>query len=190
MPSHYTITAAWFDTCYPDYVTDWSGIVAGVAREGQTRDELIEAVVDEVYSTDEFPAGDYVYEILKAAIGACVPAEQRKLWPVDGMGNEITDEDADVPEEQPSAWFRVRLEVSPLRIALGQADSAGFVLATCTDRGAALNDQTIDGEQWEAPRDLLEAYALLTDRPTLDAELRAEGYDVDATHYAAPAGLK
>jgi hypothetical protein len=55
-----------------------------------------------------------------------------------------------------------------------------------TDRESADEDQSIDGSTWEIPGDLEVAYTILTDRPTLVAELTAEGYDLDLSGYEPP----
>lgn len=49
------------------------------------------------------------------------------------------------------------------------------------------SDQTIDGSSWECASDMPGfAYTILTARPGLADELRAEGYDVDESEYTAP----
>jgi hypothetical protein len=191
------IEVRWFDTCFPDYVTDFSGIVVGIQRNGQTRDELIEQVADEVYSLDEFPLGDTAYDQLKqAVVDAIAMGPEDRLWPVDTRtGTEIKDPESDayqdaIEAEQPSAWFRVILTSRPMRIALDNQGSDyeqdGMVLVTCEDKAVAEDDRYIDGSTWECPRDMDSAYTSLVDRPTLVAELEAEGYEVDTSCYSAP----
>lgn len=46
------------------------------------------------------------------------------------------------------------------------------------------NDQCIDGSSWETASDMPGfAYTILTDRPSLVEELRAEGYSLDLSEY-------
>lgn len=188
MPKQHTISATWFDTCYPDYVTDMSGIVVGIGRYGQTRAELVEQAVDEAYEDDDMPCGEHVHALLTEAIEVVVPDEgpNWRFWPVDDTGNEIRDPDAEIPDEQPSAWFRISIESEDLEISLRTTDNDdGSVMVDCADGGAAAYDQYIDGCTWESLENG-SAYTILTDRPTLVAELTAEGYDVDCSEYSEP----
>lgn len=200
MTKQYTVSAEWFDTCYVDYLTDHTGIVVGVERAGQTRDDLIEQVTDEVYEQEDFPLGDYAYHLLREAVAGCVPEHVKvsnrhpmlgpfRFWPIDENGKEIISDDSEiyVPEEQPSAWFRITLTEEPLKIKLStNDDDNGSVLVICDDKEAAKDDQSIDGSSWECPSDMDEAYTVLQDRQTLLADLEKEGYDVDSSEYSAP----
>jgi hypothetical protein len=192
MPQIHEISACWFDTCYSDYVTDWSGIVVGVQKRGQTREEMIQEIADECYSDEDFPLGDHAFALLKSAIASVIPESCARFLPVDGSGNDLDpdDENTEIPDEQPSVWVRVRVTSRPMRIALdnqgGDHHENGSVLVTCDDKDAAADDGYIDGSSWETPRDMCEAYTILTDRPSLVEDLEREGYDVDASCYAAP----
>jgi hypothetical protein len=213
MTKTYTIEATQFDICYSDYVTDWTGIVVGVERGGQTLEDLIEQATDEAYGHDDMPCGDSVYEKLEAAITDAIGTrlEGWRFWPVDDSGNEIRDEGLcvpcegngyingaecavcsgtggpGIPEEQPSMWFRVVVTSEPMVIRLSNSDDDdGAVLVMCDDPGACDDDQTIDGSSWETPSDMSEGYTMLQDRPSLVAELEAQGYEVDDSGYSAP----
>lgn len=201
MPKSITIEARFFDTCFSDYIVDWSGIVVGVPLAGQNRDEIAESAADEAYDLaqeefDDFPLGGHTYERIRDAIRDTIKADAR-FWPVDADGNEIdtdandaSDDPIDVPEEQPCAWFRVLIKISPMVVRLdNQGDDHheyGHVLVECDDRDAAISDACIDGSTWETPRDMNVAYASLMDRPTLVQELEAEGYEVDTSCYSPP----
>ena len=70
-------------------------------------------------------------------------------------------------------------------VKLENCDEPGQVLATVCGPGArawALDDQTIDGSSWEVAGPGF-AYAILSDRPGLEASLESEGYDLDAGEY-------
>lgn len=189
MTLKHTIEATWFDTCYPDYVSDFSGIVVGVMRGGQTRQELIDEVADEAYSAEDFPLGDHAFDLLKRAIAEAIgeqPATWR-FWPVDDTATEITDPDAEIPDEQPSAWFRVRVSSEPITVHLdnqgGDSHTYGNVVVTCGE-GRKSDLDHIDGSTWDwAGSDW---YTILTDRPSLVAELQAEGWEVDCSCYCEP----
>jgi hypothetical protein len=192
-PLSHTVSATWFDTCFVDYLTDHTGILVGIQRNGQTREELIDEVTDAAYEDDDFePLGDHVYALLREAVAAEVPETVKgapfRFWCVDVNGRESQSEDEDLPEEQPSAWFRIEITSVPLRVKLTNhsGDDDGSVLVTCDDKGGAEDDQTIDGLSWESPSDMQEAYTILQDRPTLVADLKVEGYNVDASEYSAP----
>jgi hypothetical protein len=197
-PLSHTITATWFDTCFVDYLTDHRGILIGIQRNGQTREELIDEVTDAAYEDDDFePLGDHVYALLREAVAAEVPKTVNdapgrgpfRFWPLDANGRECSDEERDEPaDEQPSAWFRVSIESTPLRVKLTNngGEDDGSVLVTCDDKGGAEDDQYIDGSTWESPSDMQEAYTILQDRPMLYDELVAAGYDVDTSEYSPP----
>ncbi len=70
-----------------------------------------------------------------------------------------------------------------LKIKISNCDDEG-VLVTTEDKEGAEDDQSIDGCRWECPDDLHEAYAILSDRPSLLGDLEADGYDVDSSEYA------
>lgn len=194
------VSVTWFDSCFIDYLTESSNgddldgkegtytWIVGVERGGQTAEDLIKEVADAVYSEDGFPLGDSIMESLKEQVKVAVgtqPSEWR-LWPMDADGCEITDEEVEVPEEQPSAWFRVVVEWHPLKISLRSTDDDdGQVIVDCEDGEGAADDQYIDGSTWEDLEDGT-AYTILSDRPTLVAELEKEGYDVDQTDYSPP----
>lgn len=192
MPHSLKISASLFDHCFSDFVADWTGIVIGVEGYGQTTDQMIEdvcAAVARETDDDRFPYGDYAYELLREALRDEL-AEDARFWPVDAAGHEVDTDanpDTELPEEQPSYWFRIKVERDPLAIRLSQsADDDGSVIVYCEDKRAAADDQSIDGSHWECPGDMNEAYAAITDRPTLVEELTAAGYDVDDSDYAAP----
>lgn len=192
MSKSHSVTAHYVDTCYPDFIRDHRGILVGIERAGQTRDELIEALAEAAYEHEDWPddaIGEHAYSLLKSAISDALNTDPSvwPFWPVDKTGNDITDPDAEVPDEQPSIWFRFEVESAPLKIKLtNHEDDDGQVLVTCEDVGAAADDGYIDGSTWETPRDMNEAYTFLTNRPTIVAELTAEGYDVDASEYSPP----
>jgi hypothetical protein len=62
----------------------------------------------------------------------------------------------------------------------------GFVLVTCEDRDAAIEDQSIEGSHWEASRGMPGAYAVISDRPDLVERLEKAGYNVDSSEYSPP----
>lgn len=191
MPKIHEIAAHPFDHCFSDYVTDWSHVVVGVEGRGQTVDQMIEDICDEVSaSTDDaqFPYGDHAYAQLRASLRESLRANAR-FWPADENGNEI-DTDAnpetDLPEEQPSYWFRITVASRALPIRLDNLDREdGTVLVLCDYPEAAREDRSIDGTHWEVSDGTL-AYAITFDRPGLVAELQAEGYDVDTSEYSEP----
>lgn len=191
MPKQHTVSVTWFDTCYLDYLLDHRGIIVGIERSGQTRDELVEQVVDEIYSHDDFDAcGDHVHRLLREAVVTAIPSEDPnwRLWPVDGHGDEIQDLDSEeIPEEQPSAWFRCELTSEPLLISLHNNidEDDGSVMVDCADGGAAGDDGYIDGSTWEFLEDG-SVYTILSDRKTLVEELIVEGYEVNCSEYSPP----
>lgn len=74
-----------------------------------------------------------------------------------------------------------------MKIKLDNQDHTdGMVLVTCADKDAARDDQSIDGNNWECPRDMDIAYAIISDRPGLVAELEKQGYDVNTDEYSEP----
>lgn len=196
------VSVSWFDSCFVDYLTESSSgddldgkegtytWVVGVERGGQTVEELIGQVIDAVSDEEGFPYGDSIHELLEEQVKKAVEEQTLgrdwHLWPMDSNGKEITDEEVDVPEEQPSAWFRVVMEWHPLKISLRNTDDDdGQVMVDCADGEGAANDQYIDGSTWEDLEDGT-AYTLISDRPTLVAELEKEGYDVDQSEYSPP----
>lgn len=84
------------------------------------------------------------------------------------------DED---PAEGPEEGLHIKLE----------AREDGNVNVWCNDVEGARNDQSIQGSRWEFDGDL--AYAIITNTPDLDDELRAEGYVVDISEWHTPATL-
>lgn len=196
MTTKTTATAHVVDVCFPDYLTDHTGILVGVSRAGQTRRELIDQLVDEVCEHPDVGYGDLMDERIGAAIEAAIDAwigpaiiptsaDTWRFWPVDARGREVTDPEVETPDDQPVLWVRVELEVEPLSIGLDNMDRRdGMVLVLCDDIEDARADQSIAGSHWEVADDL--AYALVTDRPDLYESLRAEGYSVDVAEYMAP----
>jgi hypothetical protein len=74
-----------------------------------------------------------------------------------------------------------------MKITLSQNDDDdGFVTVYCDDQEAADEDGSIDGCNWETPSDMDVAYASIMDRPTLVADLEAQGYEVDDSEYWEP----
>ena len=65
-------------------------------------------------------------------------------------------------------------------------DDPMMVLVSTTDRHAALEDQTIEGAMWEAPSDMHEAYAIISNTADLPGRLRTEGYIVDDSEWFFP----
>ncbi len=188
--SKHTVTAEYVDICYPDYLTDHRGILVGVGRAGQTRDDLIAQLADEVLDHDAAPDGLVIDDVRDAIAdafdGPKTHAAGWRFLPVDGNGNEIRDEDAEIPEEQPSLWVRVKVEPEPMQIKLHASDSDdGFVLVTCDGGDAAREDQSIDGARWECDGADFASTSLLN-RPSLVDDLKAEGYDVDDSEYSPP----
>ena len=71
-----------------------------------------------------------------------------------------------------------------MKIKLDNVDRNDWlVLITTTEPKAALEDQSIQGTRWEAPRDTGIAYAVVCDHPGLVKELTAEGYELDLDGY-------
>lgn len=60
------------------------------------------------------------------------------------------------------------------------------VTIICHDQDAALDDQSIMGSRWEAPRDMDIAYAIVLNQPKLDEILEQDGYDVDSSEWCPP----
>lgn len=73
-----------------------------------------------------------------------------------------------------------------MKIKLDICEDDGMVLVWCADKQEALDDQTIEGTRWEAPSDLLGAYAIVSNRQNLAEDLRKEGYDVDDGEWSPP----
>ena len=74
--------------------------------------------------------------------------------------------------------------MNKMKIKLDNLDKDdGTVTVYCDDKPAAVHDQSIDGAMWEAPADLDVAYACISDRPGLVADLKEEGYEVDTSAY-------
>jgi hypothetical protein len=69
-------------------------------------------------------------------------------------------------------------------------DDPFMVTVYTTDRQAAIDDQSIEGSNWEAPPDLREAYAIIDNSADLPDRLRTGGYIVDDSEWFwPPAGL-
>jgi len=72
-------------------------------------------------------------------------------------------------------------------IRLVPTDDDPFMVTVYTsDRQAALEDQSIEGSMWEAPFDLDEAYAIISNTKDLPTRLRREGYIVDDSEWFWP----
>ena len=76
---------------------------------------------------------------------------------------------------------------APFRIKLDNLDDReGCVMVTADSKILAIHDQTISGCRWEAPDDMVDAYAMPLDHPGLLEELQKEGYIVDDSEYCPP----
>ena len=63
-----------------------------------------------------------------------------------------------------------------------RSEQEDFVTIHTYDAAAAEDDQSIGGSSWELDGDDF-AYAIISDKPGLVAELEADGYEVDETDY-------
>lgn len=88
---------------------------------------------------------------------------------------------------QPSGGKRSHATKKRMHITLSQSDSDdGYVTVYCDDKKACRDDQSIEGSNWETPRDMDGGYAIIQDRPSLVADLTRKGYDVDDSEYSPP----
>jgi hypothetical protein len=95
-------------------------------------------------------------------------------------------EEAKSPELITELWWHLVSE-APFRIKLDNLDDReGCVMVTADSRILAVHDQSIAGCHWEAPGDLLEAYAMPLDHPDLLDELKKEGYEINDDEYSPP----
>lgn len=97
-------------------------------------------------------------------------------------GEEEAEEEEE--EETPAIKLKIKLtNVEELVDGLPEMEP-GMVTCWCDNKELALLDQTIQGTRWEGPADMLGAYAVIMDKPSLVEELEAEGYDVDDSEYS------
>ena len=69
-----------------------------------------------------------------------------------------------------------------MKIQLCNSDD-GMITVYCYDQQDAIDDQSINGANWEAPGDMNCAYASFPNEPGLVEKLESEGYDVDDSEY-------
>lgn len=77
-------------------------------------------------------------------------------------------------------------ELYGLRVRLEPSEDDDAVLVFAEDREAAIEDQSVMGSNWEAPGDMDEAYAIISNQDDLPGALRAEGYIVDDSEWTPP----
>lgn len=101
------------------------------------------------------------------------------------MGLEKTLNDlAKRPALLQEIWWKL-VNKAPFRIKLDNLDDReGCVMITAESVILAIHDQSIAGSNWEISDGL--AYAMPADHPSLLAEIKQEGYEVDDTEYCPP----
>lgn len=97
---------------------------------------------------------------------------------------------ADNFDSYPEGWSASEAESWPergkLKIRLSPSDDDdGSITVYSDDVYGAISDRSIEGSNWEAPRDMDLAYASILDRGDLLSDLERE-YDVDADEYSPP----